>query len=63
MNASVLAAMRHIVYASSEKLFSFTISSPSDKQLYALTEQYLILKSEKIYPSLNFYRSVADENI
>ena len=60
---SVLAAMRHIVYAPDEKLFNFQLSSPSDGQLYSITEQYLMLKSEKVYPSLNFYRSVADESI
>ena len=63
VNPSVLAAMRHIVYAPGEKLFRFTLSPPSDRQLYSVTEQYLMLKSEKVYPSLNFYRSVADESI
>lgn len=59
LSPSVLAAMRHIVYAKMEKLFFFTLSPPSDAELSAVCEQYLLSKAEKSFKTLDFYRSVS----
>lgn len=55
----VLAAMRHIIYAPPEKLFSFKLSPGGTTRLAAVCEQYLLAMLEKMPPTLEFYKSLS----
>lgn len=56
--ASVLAAMRHIIYCPPEKLYSFTLAEENLKRLGDIVERYLQYQLEKTFPTLEFYRSI-----
>lgn len=59
VNPGVLAAMRHIIYAPPEKLFSFTLSAQGLDSLEAVSELYLTAQLEKTLPTLGFYKSLS----
>jgi len=54
----VLAAMRHIIYAPPERLFSFSLSEEGLSVLARAAEQYLTHQVEKTFSSLEFYRGL-----
>lgn len=58
ISAGVLAAMRHIIYAPPEKLFSFTLSDGGLDALGAVSEKYLKAQLEKTLPTLEFWKSL-----
>lgn len=58
ISAGVLAAMRHIIYAPPEKLFSFTLSPQGLDSLASMSEKYLKAQLEKTLPTLEFYKSL-----
>jgi len=53
-----LAAMRHIIYAPMEKLFSFALPEQALKRLSAITEQYIYTQLEKQFTTLEFYHTL-----
>ena len=53
-----LAAMRHIIYAPMEKLFSFALPEQALKRLSAITEQYIYAQLDKGFPTLEFYHTL-----
>ena len=53
-----LAAMRHIIYAPMEKLFSFALPEQALKRLSAITEQYIFCQLEKTFSTLDFYHTL-----
>ncbi len=53
-----LAAMRHIIYAPMEKLFSFALPEDALKRLSAVTEQYIHAQIDKHFPTLDFYHTL-----
>ena len=55
----VLAAMRHIIYSPSEKLFSFTLPDAGLRELTQISETYLKYHLQRKYRSLDFFYSVA----
>lgn len=55
----VLAAMRHILYSESERLFSFTLSEEGVRALGEICERYLLYHLQRGFHSLEFYHSVA----
>ena len=55
----VLAAMRHIIYCESAKLFSFSLPAESMKILSGFAERYLLMQVQRSYPALDFYRGIA----
>lgn len=56
---SVLTAMRHIIYTDLERLFSFRLP-PTDLQVLSqVCETYLLVKTERSYASLDYYKSLA----
>lgn len=58
LNNTVLCAMRHILYAPFQKIFSFTVP-PADLNLLSdCCEKYLSTQTESHYKTLEFYRSV-----
>lgn len=55
---AVLAAMRHILYSEDEKLFSFSLSEPSEQALGRACERYIQAQLARSYPTLDFYHSL-----
>lgn len=58
LDATVLAAMRHIVYSDFNKLFSFSIPESAADRLNKITENYLLHQTEHKFYSLDFYHSI-----
>ena len=59
LSSPVAAALRHIIYASLDDLFSFQLGSGSLPQLGAASEQYLIAQLEHRPRTLDFYNSIS----
>ncbi len=55
---TVLAAMRHIVYADFDKIFNFKIPDEAAVRLTKITELYLIIQTEHNFKTLDFYKSI-----
>ena len=53
-----LAAMRHIIYAPVEKLFSFALPDSALKRLSAITESYIYTQLDKTFHTLEFYHTL-----
>lgn len=58
ISPGVLAAMRHIVSAPLEKLFSFEMPTESLKALESVTERYLMTHCDRYFTALNFYKTL-----
>lgn len=58
LSPSVLAAMRHILYASPEKLYSFTLSQQALLQLTAVCERYVKTQLSRSFKTLDFYNAM-----
>ena len=58
LTASQLAAMRHIIYSDDDKVFGFTLSEPSLKQLSALSTRYVVQQLDHRFKSLDFLQTV-----
>lgn len=58
INKSVLAAMRHIIYADSAKLFSFLLGEAPTQALGEAVQQFVIAQTEKRFETLDFYLSM-----
>lgn len=59
LSRGVLAGLRHIAYASFDKLFSFALSENGLKALNAVTERYLLTQTDRRFTTLDFYHSLA----
>ena len=57
LSLGALAAMRHIIYAPVERLFSFALAGAGLDELGRVSEQYLLSKTERSFPSLELYHS------
>lgn len=57
---SVLAAMRHIIFAEPEKVFSFTLDEENLILLGQVCESYLLCQTERSYRSLDFLKTITD---
>lgn len=58
ISMGVLSAMRHIIYSPFDKLFSFTISSKSEKILYDISEDYTLTHIDFIPKTLSFLTTI-----
>ena len=58
LSATVLDAMRYIVYCEPKKLFSFDVGAESLIQLSGITEAYLTTQLERGFSALDFYKSL-----
>ena len=54
----VFAAMRHIIYCDFEKLFGFKLGEENLPLLADAVERYLLCQVERIFPALNFYKTI-----
>lgn len=58
LSEAALTALRHTVYTSDEKLFSFALSDEGLGQLNRASEAYLRYRFEKDFKTLNFYKAI-----
>lgn len=58
VTASVLEAMRYIVFCHPKKLFSFRLDASAFSSLSDITEGYLCARLERGFPTLDFYKSL-----
>ena len=63
LNPTVLAAMRHIIYADFEKIYSFEIPEKDAEILSSISEKYVAVQSEYHFKTLDFYKSVKEPKI
>lgn len=59
LTPSVLAAMRHVVYAEFEKCFSFAMAEDGLKLFARTAEAYLLSQLNRSFKTLEFYHSMA----
>jgi DNA repair protein RecO (recombination protein O) len=58
LSKGALAAMRHIVYADFERLFSFALPDAALSELSLAVQEYLLCRIERTFPTLEFYNSL-----
>ena len=58
LNGTLITAMRHIIYADFNKLFSFSIPDEAVVALSAVTQKYLLSKTEHNLKTLQFFNSL-----
>ena len=58
LSAGALAALRHSVYADFERLFSFTLTGDSLNEFSAAAEDFLLCRTERTFPTLEFFKSL-----
>nr|WP_317412019.1 DNA repair protein RecO [uncultured Solibaculum sp.] len=59
LNKSVLAAMRHILYADQKKVFSFTLPDGAMKSLGRSVERFLLSQLDRSFQTLTFYHTLS----
>lgn len=59
--ASVVHALRHIVFADFNRLFNFRLSDKNFRILSRITENYLLIHLGKDFKTLKFYKSITQE--
>ncbi len=60
VSGTVLQAIRHIVLSDFDRLFHFRIAEPALAQLSKLAERYLLVRLERNFRTLDFYKSLSD---
>ena len=60
LNRGMLTALRYTVYADFDKLFSFRLPPQGLAQINRASERYLLHTLQRTFPTLEFYRQVAD---
>ena len=58
VSAGLLDAMRYILWAPKQKIFSFELDASTMEALSALTEGYLSTQLERGFSALDFYKSI-----
>lgn len=58
VSPGVLAAMRHITFSETNRLFSFNLAGKSLDILGRICEDYLKFQIERTFPTLEFYHSI-----
>ncbi len=58
LNANVLFALRYIVYADFNKMFSFSLSENHQNKLALVTDKYLLRCIDRTLKTLDFYNQV-----
>ncbi len=58
INMTLLTSLRHIVYSDLPKLFLFSVPNDAAKALSAITERYLLNKTEHGLKTLSFFNSL-----
>jgi len=58
LSEGLLAALRHIIYADDNKIFSFSLSDEGLKALSDITEMYIKTQIGRHFDTLDFFKSV-----
>ena len=58
IDLALLRALRHICYSEHEKIFNFSLSEESCKNLSSLTQDYLLSKAKRSFKTLDFYNAL-----
>ena len=58
LSSSALASLRHITYSDFNKLFNFTASDKTLREVSSITEKYVISKIETNFKTLNYFNSI-----
>ena len=58
LDAASLSAMRHICSAPPKQILSFSIEGEGAKRLSAAAEEYLLLHTERRFPTLDYWKDV-----
>lgn len=58
LEKSIVAALRHIVFADLQMLYNFKLSGDAARELSYITEKYLLLKTSRRFKTLEFYHSL-----
>ena len=58
VSARVVEAMRHIALSDMERLFSLSLSPAETAELSAVTQEYLLIRTQHAYKTLDFYKTV-----
>lgn len=60
LDAGSLAAMRHVLYGDSRKLFSFRLSPASLEKMGAASEAFVLSQLERGFRTLDFYKQLEE---
>ena len=58
LDAASLSSMRHICSASPKQILSFSLEGEGAKRLSAAAEEYLLLHTERRFPTLDYWKNV-----
>ncbi len=58
INATVLAAMRHVCANPIERMYSFSLPAEDEKRFAEVCERFLLLQTGKRFKALEFYKSL-----
>ena len=58
LTPAALSAMRYICCAPAKKLFAFPVEGEDLNALYAAAESYILLKSERRFGALDYWKKV-----
>lgn len=58
LKKGTIQAMGYILSADMKKLFSFEVSDEVKRELFAVCEKYLLIKTERNYKSLDYYKKI-----
>ena len=58
LSPAVLAALRYITGEDTSKIFSFALPDDAVQALCSLSEKYLLQTTEKLFPSLTYYKQL-----
>lgn len=58
INATVLAAMRHVCANPIERMYSFSLPTQDEKRFAEVCEKFLLLQTGKRFKALEFYKSL-----
>ena len=61
LTPSLLASLRHIIYSSDEKVFNFTVSPDTLKELSDTVERYVLYHLERSFRPLEIYHTLISE--
>lgn len=60
--SSALAALRHVLYGESKRLYSFRLDKPALNQLDHVSEAFIAAQLERGFRTLDYYKSIRTEH-
>jgi len=63
LTPSLLASLRHIIYSADEKVYNFTVSNETLKELSDTIERYVLYHLERSFRPLEIYHTLISEEV